>query len=98
MMLIQWCTQLSRRAMAAKINSTAMLLLVDNGIVGRGPARLWATVSVVALAILAVVGCDKNSKTVSVGGAITYQGKPVTDGIINFIQGKARPLGGGINS
>jgi hypothetical protein len=43
-------------------------------------------------------GCGNKQQTVSVQGAITYQAKPVTSGVINFMASNGRPLGGPINS
>ncbi len=54
-----------------------------------------------AFAILAsvfILGCGDKSKTVSVKGTITYQGKPVSSGLINFMPVKGRLLGGPIGS
>lgn len=45
-----------------------------------------------------VVGCNHGGATKTVTGAITYQGKPVTSGLINFMPEKGQPLGGGIAS
>jgi hypothetical protein len=33
-----------------------------------------------------------------VSGTITFQGKPVTSGLINFMQENSRPMGGGIHA
>jgi hypothetical protein len=46
----------------------------------------------------ALVGCDRSPATKNVSGAIAYQNKPVTSGLINFLPEKGRPLGGGIGS
>lgn len=51
-------------------------------------------VAFVAIALIA--GCDSGPETNSVNGKITYQGKPVTSGLINFRPQGGRPLGGGI--
>jgi hypothetical protein len=52
----------------------------------------------VALVSATVIGCNRGPVTKSVSGAITYQNKPVTSGLINFLPEKGRPLGGGIES
>jgi hypothetical protein len=44
------------------------------------------------------IGCGPGAATKNVAGTITYQNKPVTSGLINFMPEKGRPLGGGIES
>lgn len=61
-------------------------------------SRLAPLMAIAAAATVGILGCEKGPKTVTVNGTITYNGKNVSDGIINFIQPKGRPLGGGINS
>ena len=75
-----------------------MISKVDHRTVGNRRSRLFSLLSVAVVGIVALLGCGKSSKMVSVQGSITYAGKAVTDGIINFLQAKSRPLGGGINS
>src|SRR5690606_8310166 len=45
----------------------------------------------------ASIGCGGESLT-AVSGVVTYDGKPVTRGLVNFRTPGGRPLGGGINS
>jgi hypothetical protein len=52
--------------------------------------------ALLALPLLVAAGCGGGDPTVS--GKITFNGKPVTDGIINFQAKGSKPLGGGINS
>jgi hypothetical protein len=52
----------------------------------------------VALFSSSLVGCNRGWATKNVSGAIAYQNKPVTSGVINFLPEKGRPLGGGIES
>jgi hypothetical protein len=52
-------------------------------------------VLVVIAAVLAWPGCD-TSPTRTVSGKITYKGKPVTSGLINFAAEDGRPLGNSI--
>src|SRR4051794_32099560 len=47
--------------------------------------------------IVFVAGCGGDSKTV-VQGKVTYNGNPVTTGLINFQPDKGRPFGGAIQS
>jgi hypothetical protein len=60
--------------------------------------RIPSVLAVLVVGMVSLPGCGKSSKTVSIEGAITYEGKKVTDGIINFLPEKGRPLGGGIES
>ena len=48
------------------------------------------------VAIVVAVGCDSGPNANPVSGKITYEGKPVTSGLINFRAEGKRPLGGGI--
>lgn len=49
------------------------------------------------LSLLAIsVGCGSSGSTTTVSGKITYNGRPVTTGLINFMVEGGRPLGGGI--
>jgi hypothetical protein len=43
-----------------------------------------------------VGGCGGNGPTTEVSGKVTYEGKSVTSGLINFMPDQGRPLGGGI--
>jgi hypothetical protein len=52
----------------------------------------------IALFSSTVVGCNRGLATKNVTGTITYQNKPVTSGLINFLPEKGRPLGSGIQS
>jgi len=52
----------------------------------------------VALSLLACAGCGKESQTCTVSGAITFQGNPVTQGLINFMPENGRPEGGAIQA
>jgi hypothetical protein len=47
---------------------------------------------------LTVIGCNRGPATKNVTGTVTYQSKPVTSGLINFLPEKGRPLGSGIGS
>lgn len=57
-----------------------------------------AAFALAAVASVFVLGCGGKSKTVSVQGAITYQGKEVSSGLINFMPATGRPLGGPIGT
>ncbi len=59
-------------------------------------AKSSPLVVVMACLLLPVSGCGNGSGTATVSGKITYQGKPVTNGLINFMPSTGRPLGGGI--
>ncbi len=50
----------------------------------------------VTLLCLSILACGKDASEAVVAGKITYQGKPVTRGAINFLSG-GRPLGGPIS-
>ena len=52
----------------------------------------------VCLVLALFAGCGGGPKTYSVGGTITYQGKPVTEGLINFLATGQKPLGGSLQS
>ena len=56
--------------------------------------RLFIACSPIALMVL--IGCGGGDGGATVQGKITYQGAPVTSGIINFKGAQAQPLGGGI--
>jgi hypothetical protein len=48
---------------------------------------------------LCLAGCSGGGDTTSVEGKVTYNGQPVTTGLINFMpKNGGRPLGGGINA
>lgn len=50
----------------------------------------------VSLSLLVLVGCGGGTGGSTVRGKITYQGKQVTSGLINFKGAQAQPLGGAI--
>ncbi len=50
------------------------------------------------LSLAVFVGCGGRENTTTVNGTISFNRKPVTSGIINFLPRGGRPLGGGINS
>jgi len=56
-------------------------------------ASLAAIAILPALAMLA--GCGGESTT-GVSGSVTFNGKPVTAGVINFLPSKGQPLGGAL--
>ena len=61
--------------------------------------RLRLSVAVLTgLHLVGLVGCDSGPATYTVKGVVSYQGKPVTGGLINFKPASGRPLGGGIRS
>jgi hypothetical protein len=60
------------------------------------PSLFRAFVTVLGLASVTLAGCGGGDDLKSVSGAVTYQGKPVQDGLINFVTTGSRPLGGGI--
>lgn len=43
-------------------------------------------------------GCGGGEPTTDISGKVTYNGQPVTSGLINFMPEKGRPLGGGLQS
>jgi hypothetical protein len=94
---IRLFTPASRRAMAAT-STNGRTPTIKHSTTLKRMSRLISLLTIAGLAIVALPGCAKRSKTVSVEGTITFEGKPVTDGIINFLPPKGRPLGGGINS
>jgi hypothetical protein len=53
---------------------------------------------VLALSSLAFVGCGGDDDLKAVSGTVTYQGKPVQDGLINFVAQGSRPFGGSIEA
>lgn len=53
------------------------------------------TVAVMSCCI-SFAGCDTGPQTYQVTGTISYQGKPVSGGLINFRPPKGQPLGGAI--
>lgn len=54
----------------------------------------WAAA---AGACLLLSGCGQGAETTTVRGSVTYNGQPVTSGLINFMAEGARPLGGGVS-
>ena len=60
-----------------------------------GSAKHRAFVLLITSALLACPGCGTSS-TRTVSGKITYQGQPVTSGLINFVASGDRPLGNSI--
>ena len=61
-------------------------------------SRFCQTLALAALSIVCLSGCGGKAGTKTVSGAISYQNKPVTSGLINFLPKQGRPLGGGIES
>lgn len=65
-------------------------------------SHLWLVRSYLPVALVIFLlplgtGCDGSSGGgATVSGKITFEGKPVTSGLINFMPPKGRPLGGGI--
>lgn len=60
--------------------------------------NLAACLCVVACCLVAT-GCgDSGETTTTVSGAISYKGKPVTSGLINFLATGGRPMGGAIGA
>lgn len=49
------------------------------------------------VALLVYSGCDSNPKAYAITGKISYQGKPVNGGLINFLPEEGPPLGGRIS-
>src|SRR4051812_43720457 len=97
MISIPQFTPASRRAMAVKFFRFGMIPKADSISVRNRMSRRASWVAVVAFAAIPLFGCGKRANTVSVAGTITYGKKAVTDGLINFLPPKGRPLGGGIN-
>jgi hypothetical protein len=60
--------------------------------------RIASSSALVALSCLLVLGCGGKEGTSTVSGKVTYQGQPVTDGLINFVTNGGRPLGGSIGA
>ena len=56
--------------------------------------RAVAAGSLVAVSLLS--GCGGGDSATTVQGKITFDGKPVTTGLINFMPAKGQPLGGEI--
>ena len=52
---------------------------------------------IVALWAITLAGCGEQSATTEVTGLVSYNGKPATHGVINFVAPGQRPLGGPIN-
>lgn len=48
--------------------------------------------------VLLSVGCSDKSDTITVEGKISFNGTPVTSGVINFQPVNGQPMGGGVNS
>jgi hypothetical protein len=59
--------------------------------------RLASCVSLL-IAVALTVGCDSGPSVNTVSGKITYEGKAVTTGLINFRIAGQRPLGGPIGA
>lgn len=64
---------------------------------------LWNFASLAPMAfcmsimLISCIGCDGSPATYTVSGSVSYQGKPVTGGLINFMPTAGQPLGGRIN-
>ena len=64
----------------------------------RGVRGRWLSISVlVGLLLCGIAGCG-GSEGVTVSGTVTYQGKPVPRGLINFLPAQGEPRGGPIAS
>jgi hypothetical protein len=64
-----------------------------------GSMRLVSRSVVVALSATAfLTGCGDGESTTTVQGTITFNDKPVTTGLINFMPSQGKPLGGDIQS
>jgi hypothetical protein len=50
------------------------------------------------LACVASIGCSQGEPTYLVSGKVSYEGRPVTSGAINFFPSRGKPLGGGIRA
>jgi len=61
-------------------------------------AQPYLLAAVVACLLTLSTGCGSGGATVHVSGKITFQDKPVTSGLINFLPASGRPLGGGIQA
>lgn len=62
-----------------------------------GNLRCYLAVLAGILSVMAA-GCDDGPATYTVKGSVSYQGKPVTGGLINFKTVRGQPLGGGIKA
>lgn len=60
---------------------------------------LWRGSVLVALPLIAVLtGCGSGESTTTVEGTVTFNDKPVTTGLINFMPSQGKPVGGEIQS
>jgi hypothetical protein len=57
-----------------------------------------AVLALLGLSVVSLVGCGDGNNTTTVSGTISFNGKPITSGVINFLAQGARPQGGGINA
>jgi hypothetical protein len=62
------------------------------------PSYARLALVLISLSLAASVGCGDGENTTTVTGKISFNGQPVTSGIINFLPDGGRPLGGGINA
>lgn len=58
----------------------------------------WYSLFLPALVVAIAMGCDSGPTTFSVSGTVTYNGQPLSSGLINFKPTSGQPLGGGIQS
>jgi len=73
-------------------------MLIRNAI-SRILGNLRCCLAVLACLLLVMAdGCDDGPSTYTVKGSVSYQGKPVTGGLINFKPARGQPLGGGIKA
>src|SRR5262245_29496822 len=56
-----------------------------------------ALAGLICLSFVGLAGCGKSGNTTTVSGNISYNGKSVPGGLINFLAQGARPQGGAIN-
>jgi hypothetical protein len=61
-------------------------------------ALKWSRLSLPLTVVVLFVGCGDGVATTAVQGSITFNGKPVTFGVINFKPAQGQPLGGEIRS
>lgn len=61
------------------------------------PGAFCAGVGVL-LVCASMAGCGKSESGTKVRGKITYNGQPVTTGLINFLAAGSRPMGGAIQA